>query len=57
MCEFCGECRKNKTGFNGEEMYLNEFDVLCFDNSGHEYVRGWIEINYCPMCGRKLVDE
>ena len=54
MCEFCGKDREKKTGFNGEELYLNEFDVLCFDNSGHEYGAGGIEIKFCPMCGRKL---
>nr|DAE38051.1 MAG TPA: Rad50 zinc hook motif [Bacteriophage sp.] len=28
-----------------------------FDNSGDEYGDGQFEINYCPMCGRKLVEE
>ena len=54
MCEFCGEDRETKTGFIDEELYLNEFDILCFDNSGNEYGEGQIKINFCPMCGRKL---
>jgi hypothetical protein len=27
---------------------------LYFDNSSWEYARGYIKINYCPICGRKL---
>lgn len=29
---------------------------LYFDNSSWEYARGYIKINYCPICGRKLVE-
>lgn len=27
---------------------------LYFDNSSWEYARGYIKINYCPICGREL---
>lgn len=38
MCDFCcGKYKKIKNGFNEEEIYLDENDNLCFDNSGHEY--------------------
>lgn len=55
MCDFCcGKYKKIKNGFNEEEIYLDENDNLCFDNSGHEYGMGIIKINYCPLCGKKL---
>ena len=30
---------------------------LYFDNSSWEYARGYIKINYCPICGRELLVE
>lgn len=55
MCDFCiGKYKKIENGFCGDEIYLDENDILCFDNSGHEYPTGRININYCPMCGRDL---
>lgn len=30
---------------------------LHFDNSGDEYDDGQFEISYCPIYGRKLVEE
>lgn len=30
---------------------------LYFDNSSWEYARGYIKINYCPICGRELLIE
>lgn len=34
----------------------DEENQLYFDNSSWEYARGYIKINYCPICGRKLVE-
>lgn len=34
----------------------DEENRLYFDNSSWEYARGYIKINYCPICGRKLVE-
>lgn len=34
----------------------DEENQLYFDNSSLEYARGYIKINYCPICGRKLVE-
>lgn len=34
----------------------DEENRLYFDNSSLEYARGYIKINYCPICGRKLVE-
>lgn len=42
---------------NGIILVLNEDgeNRLHFDNSSREYARGYVKINYCPICGRKLV--
>jgi len=29
-------------------------NLLTFDNSSREYAPLGVEINYCPMCGKKL---
>lgn len=57
MCEFCnGKCQKIE---NGNAMIVgNTYNWhLSYDNSGNEYVSGRFDINYCPICGRKLVEE
>lgn len=43
---------------NGMILVLDEDgeNRLYFDNSSREYARGYAKINYCPMCGRKLVE-
>ena len=33
----------------------DEENRLYLDNSSWEYARGYVKINYCPICGRKLV--
>lgn len=56
MCEFC-EKQLHKKGFEPESP------CMVFDENGeHEiYFHGldeeYYKINYCPMCGRKLVEE
>lgn len=32
-------------------------NALVFTNSANEYGAGALNINYCPMCDRKLVEE
>nr|DAM47100.1 MAG TPA: Rad50 zinc hook motif [Caudoviricetes sp.] len=32
-------------------------NALVFTNSANEYGAGALNINYCPICGRKLVEE
>ena len=43
---------------NGMILVLDEDgeNRLYFDNSSWEYARGYIKINYCPICGKKLVE-
>ena len=61
MCEFCdGKEKRIENGFTYGNAYitknrLNKSYSLNYDNSGDEYGEGEFEINYCPMCGRKLV--
>ena len=57
MCEFCEDTSKELPipvfNANVEEKYLY---VSYIDrNIRHAYQR--VEINYCPMCGKKLGDE
>ena len=61
MCEFCdGKEKRIENGFTYGNAYitknrLNKSYSLHYDNSGDEYGEGGFEINYCPMCDRKLV--
>ncbi|WP_167630384.1 hypothetical protein [Listeria valentina] len=38
----------------GEVLYINDEAQLEFSDKGSELK---IDINYCPMCGRKLEDK
>lgn len=59
MRKFCdGKSRKIENGYTyGSAKIEKRYGIysLHFDNSGDEYGEGQFEINYCPMCGRKLV--
>lgn len=63
MCEFCnGKKKKIENGYTYGIAYIESTNYgnyykLCYDNSGEEYGEGEFEINYCPICGRKLVEE
>lgn len=60
MCEFCdGRKKKIENGYTYGRAYIEStnygyYHRLCYDNSGEEYREGEFEINYCPICGRKL---
>ena len=62
MCEFCdGKEKRIENGFTYGNAYitknrLNKSYSLNYDNSGDEYGEGEFEINYCHICGRKLVE-
>jgi len=62
MCEFCdGKEKRIENGFTYGNAYitkncLNNSYSLRYDNSGDEYGEGEFEINYCPICRRKLVE-
>lgn len=62
MCEFCKNIAMNddeymKKRYDGEDfIYRDEKDGFgLFIDTGDSGCPGYIKINYCPMCGRKLV--
>lgn len=63
MCKFCdGREKRIENGFTCGNAHIakNNFGYsysLHYDNSTDEYGEGTFEINYCPICGRKLVEE
>lgn len=45
---------KNADGIAIEIRQILENNSLVFTNSADEYGCGYININYCPICGRDL---
>lgn len=64
MCEFC-----KKIAMNDDEYMKKRYDCVDFIykdakdgfvlliDTGDSGCLGYIKINYCPMCGRKLAEE
>ena len=52
MCDYCEKTKMIKpyTAFRIEK-YAGVWAITNFGISNSE----WFEINYCPMCGRKLI--
>lgn len=72
MCDFCKQIgiempnwdfiNPDETGIipSGIEIEIRKClnkPALVFTNSANEYGAGVLNINYCPICGRKLVVE
>lgn len=72
MCEFCKNIGIGLPDWNflpedDEEIVPSGIEIeirkiidktaLVFTNSADEYGVGSINIQFCPMCGRKLVEE
>lgn len=63
MCEFCRKIVDVKTGFLDALMTQEDFianengKIFLYINTGDSGCSGTINIKYCPMCGRKLVEE
>lgn len=63
MCEFCdGREKRIENGFTYGNAHIVKTNYgytysLRYDNSANEYGEGAFEINYCPICGRKLVED
>lgn len=72
MCEFCENIEIGLQNWNflaGEDSdivpsgieieirKIMDHNALVFTNSANEYGAGALNINYCPICGRKLVEE
>ena len=56
MCEFCSYKKKIIDG-KGNSVLFGAENNMIFDNSDGKEVAGVVKINYCPICGRKLVEE
>ena len=56
MCEFCDGKKKIIDG-KGNSVLFGAENNMIFDNSDGKEVAGVVKINYCPICGRKLVKE
>lgn len=72
MCEFCknisaglpdwdflpkGREDSVPSGIAIKIVKIGNKNVLVFTNSANEYGAGALNINFCPICGRKLVEE
>jgi glutaredoxin len=59
MSKECPYCQRSKSMLDdcengGPYVYINSDEAsLCVSTEGYDYE---IDINYCPMCGRKLSD-
>lgn len=56
MCDFCRNKKKIIDG-KGNLVLFGAENNMIFDNSDGKEVAGAVKINYCPICGRKLVEE
>lgn len=56
---FCDEELPTHKNFSGEFIELRKIVdkiALVFSNSAEEYGYGALNVNYCPICGRKLTE-
>lgn len=54
MCEFCSYKKKIIDGKENSVLFGAENNMM-FDNSDGKEIAGVVKINFCPICGRKLV--
>jgi hypothetical protein len=54
MCDFCRNKKKIIDG-KGNLVLFGAENNMIFDNSDGKEVVGAVKINFCPICGRKLV--
>ena len=55
-CDFCRNKKKIIDG-KGNLVLFGAENNMIFDNSDGKEVAGAVKINFCPICGRKLVEE
>lgn len=62
MCEFCKDIAMNDDEYmkkryaGGDFICKDENGFGAFIDTGDSGCIGYIKINYCPICGRKLVE-
>lgn len=54
MCDFCNETKEK--GFEYESPCVVKNDDGEYEVYFHGLYEEYFKINYCPMCGRKLVE-
>jgi hypothetical protein len=54
MCDFCRN-KKKIIDCKGNLVIFGAENNMIFDNSDGKEVAGAVKINFCPICGRKLV--
>ena len=63
MCKLCKNIVSNKEGYydaicKGEDfIFEDEGEFYLRIDTGDSWCPGIAKINYCPICGRKLVDD
>ena len=63
MCKFCKNVVKIEESFlnalcKGDDfIFEDEGKIYLYINTGDSGCPGTMNINCCPMCGRKLVEE
>ena len=58
MCEFCKSGKRDIIlNDDGNIICLTADAVIAIDRDTGKKHKNQIEINYCPICGRKLVEE
>lgn len=61
MCKFCNWIRDAETERDHSGNYIKKWDSEHFDlflGNGGSWDSGELkDIKYCPMCGRKLMEE
>lgn len=63
MCDFCKNLVKIEESFSDaickcdDFIFEDEGKIYLYINTGDSGCPGTMKINFCPMCGRKLVDE
>jgi hypothetical protein len=58
-CKYCHEPFQSLNSADGSTntfACLDDENCLCFDDCEDDTLTNSCEINYCPMCGRKLGD-
>lgn len=63
MCELCNNVVNLKEGYyearykGGDFIFEEDGEICLYIDTGDSGCPGTMSINYCPMCGRKLVED
>lgn len=63
MCDFCKKIIYTKSGYldalsTGNDFIFKDNDEYYLRiDTGDSFCPGTMKINYCPICGRKMVED